>query len=279
MVALICNMDFKTINRQLCYQKYSNSTRETYLSCLKQFSTFPRGAEINEDSIKDYLHMLTDQQFSKSTINQHINAIKFYLEKILRQKKKSYYIDRPRGERRLPVVLSIDEVQSIFKNVKNLKHRALLTLLYSSGLRIGEVIQLKIEDIDSDRMLIHIRNGKGAKDRLVPLAENVLKLLRSYYKQYRPEVYLFNGESNSQYSATSIRRVLQKAVHKAYIKKRVTPHTLRHSYATHLLERGTDLRYIQILLGHSSVKTTELYTHVSTQNLQTIRSPIEEMQI
>lgn len=249
------------------------------MSCLKQFNTYMNGAEINEDSIKDYLYMLSNKQYSKSTINQHVNAIKFYLEKILRQKRKSYFIERPRGEKKLPVVLSIDEVQSIFKNIRNLKHKAILTLLYSSGMRIGEILQLKIEDIDSDRMLIHIRNSKGAKDRLVPLAENVVILLRAYYRKYKPEVYLFNGETNLQYSATSIRRVLEKAVHKAYIKKRVTPHTLRHSYATHLLERGTDLRYIQILLGHSSVKTTEIYTHVSTKNLQIIKSPIEEMQI
>ena len=152
-----------------------------------------------------------------------------------------------------------------------------LTLLYSSGLRISEVINLKFEDLDSESMLIHIRDGKGAKDRMVPLAPNVLQLLRIYYKNYNPLIFLFNGAENKQYSATSIRRVLQRAVQKAFIKKTVTRHTLRHSYATHLLERGTDLRYIQVLLGHSSVKTTEIYTHVSTQNLQLVKSPIEEM--
>ena len=179
----------------------------------------------------------------------------------------------------LPTVLSEQEIQLIFSNIKNLKHKAILSLIYSSGIRIGEALNLTINDLDSDRMLISIRRGKGEKDRMVPMASNVLKLLRVYYKEYKPVNYLFNGNDNGSYSATSVRNVLKRAVYKSNIKKNVTPHTLRHSYATHLLEKGTDLRYIQVILGHSSVKTTEIYTHVSTKNLQAIKSPIEEMQL
>jgi len=274
-------MEFYKIKRQLRYQKYSQSTYNTYLSCLQQFNDYLdiENPVINEEIVKDYLLALATRKYSRSTINQHINAIKFYLEKVLKQPRKTYYFQRPRKDKKLPTVLSLDEVQRIFSNLPNLKHKAVLTLLYSSGMRIGEVINLRIEDVDSERMFIHIRKGKGAKDRMVPLASNVLELLRDYYKTYKPREYLFNGEENSQYSPTSIRQVLRRAVRKSFIKKTVTPHTLRHSYATHLLERGTDLRYIQVLLGHSSVKTTEIYTHVSNKNLQLVKSPIEEMQL
>lgn len=274
-------MDFYTIKRQLRYQKYSQSTFDTYISCLHQFNVhlITVNQEISEDSVKDYLQHLASKNYSRSTINQYINAIKFYLEKVLRKPRSTYYFERPRRDRKLPTILSLEEIQRIFSNLPNMKHKAVLTLLYSAGLRIGEVINLKIEDIDSERMFIHIRNAKGAKDRMVPLATNVLVLLREYFRKYKPQRYLFNGITNEQYSATSIRRVLQRAVQKSFIKKTVTPHTLRHSYATHLLEKGTDLRYIQVLLGHSSVKTTEIYTHVSTRNLQAISSPIEQMQL
>lgn len=222
---------------------------------------------------------LIEQNYSRSSQNQHINAIKFYLEKVLNNEKKVYCIDRPRKEKTLPVVLSKNEIQSILLNVKNLKHKAMLSLLYSSGLRIGELLAIRINDIDSHRMLIHVKQSKGAKDRMVPLAENVLALLRQYYKTYKPDGYLFNGYENLKYSPISVRNVLKRAVQASNIKKRVTPHTLRHSYATHLLEAGIDLRYIQSILGHASTRTTELYTHVSTKKLNTITSPIETMQL
>lgn len=274
-------MDFYIIKRQLKYRKYSTNTIDTYISCLKRFQYFIESSdtEINEQSIKEYLLYLSEKNYSRSSINQHINAIKFYLEKVLNQPRRTYYIDRPRKEKKLPSVLSKAEVQKIFRQVENIKHKTILTLIYSSGLRISELINLKIEHIDSDRMLIHIKDSKGAKDRMVPLSIKVLELMRSYYKQYDPVTYLFNGEENIQYSATSIRKILHRAARKAFIKKNVTPHTLRHSYATHLLESGIDLRYIQTILGHSSVKTTEVYTHVTTKNLQNIKSPIDEMQL
>jgi integrase/recombinase XerD len=274
-------MNFTSIKQKLKYKRYSPNTISTYVSCLEQFNRFiqKKGLQINEATIYQYLMSLVEKGYSRSSQNQHINAIKFYLEKVLKQESKTYYIERPLKKRKLPVVLSEKEIQLILSNLGNLKHKALLSPIYSCGLRVGEALNLKINDLDSDRMLISVRNGKGEKDRMVPLASNVLKLLRTYYKQYQPSDYLFNGAEKGPYSATSIRNVLKRAVYKSYIKKNVTPHTLRHSYATHLLEKGTDLRYIQVILGHSSVKTTEIYTHVSTKNLQAIKSPIEEMQL
>ena len=274
-------MNFTEIKQKLRYKRYSPNTISTYISCLEQFNRFieREKLQINEPVIYQYLMGLVAKGYSRSSQNQHINAIKFYLEKVLKQKQKSYYIERPLKKRMLPTVLSEQEIQLIFSNIKNLKHKAILSLIYSSGIRIGEALNLTINDLDSDRMLISIRRGKGEKDRMVPMASNVLKLLRVYYKEYKPVNYLFNGNENGPYSATSVRNVLKRAVYKSYIKKNVTPHTLRHSYATHLLEKGTDLRYIQVILGHSSVKTTEIYTHVSTKNLQAIKSPIEEMQL
>ena len=277
----VCIMNFTEIKQKLRYKRYSPNTIRTYISCLEQFNRFIKSEklQINEPVIYQYLMGLVAKGYSRSSQNQHINAIKFYLEKVLKQKQKSYYIERPLKKRMLPTVLSEQEIQLIFSNIKNLKHKAILSLIYSSGIRIGEALNLTINDLDSDRMLISIRRGKGEKDRMVPMASNVLKLQRVYYKEYKPVNYLFNGNENGPYSATSVRNVLKRAVYKSYIKKNVTPHALRHSYATHLLEKGTDLRYIQVILGHSSVKTTEIYTHVSTKNLQAIKSPIEEMQL
>lgn len=274
-------MDFKKIERNLTYRKYSRRTIETYISCLRKFEEFVNrnGNTINEDSIKTYLEVLANKNYSRSTINQHINAIKFYLEQVLKEPRKNYYIDRPRKAKKLPSVLSKEEIQQIFSVTKNLKHKAILALLYSSGLRIGEVLNLKLLDIDSSRMVICIKSSKGAKDRTVPLSENVLITLRKYYMEYRPKNYLFNGEIGRPYSASSVRQFLGRSVKLASIKKVVTPHTLRHSYATHLLESGTDLRFIQEILGHSNVKTTELYTHVATKTLKNITSPIEDMEI
>jgi site-specific recombinase XerD len=274
-------MDFNKIKSQLIYKRYSESTHNTYISCLEKFHHYvcTHNLQIEDVTIREYLLSLIAKGYSRSSQNQHINAIKFYLEKVLKQDRQTYFIERPRKEKKLPIVLSEQEIQLIFSLVKNIKHKTILSILYSCGLRIGEVINLRIEDVDSERMVLQIKQGKGAKDRVVPLAQNVLVLLRKYYSQYKPIIYLFNGDDNLQYSPTSIRNVLKRAVYKAHIRKNVTPHTLRHSYATHLLEQGIDLRYIQVILGHSSVKTTEIYTHVSTKNLQGIKSPIERMQL
>jgi integrase/recombinase XerD len=192
---------------------------------------------------------------------------------------RTYYIQRPKKEKILPNVLSENEVQLILNHTDNLKHKAILSLIYSAGLRRGELINMKINDIDSKRMYVIIRQGKGRKDRYSILSEKVLELLRRYFKEYQPKEWLFEGQFGGQYGASSIQHILKDAVALSKIRKKVTVHTLRHSFATHLLERGTDIRYIQELLGHQSSKTTEIYTHITQRGLGKIKSPLDNFDI
>lgn len=200
-------------------------------------------------------------------------------EKVLGRPLRTYYVQRPKKERVLPNVLSEEEVATILKCAENLKHKAMLSLIYSSGLRLGELINLTIHDIDSKRMLIIIKQGKGKKDRVSLLSVKVLEILREYFKKYKPKDYLFEGQFGEQYSPTSVQKVFKIAKQKAGIKKKATVHTLRHSFATHLLEHGTDLRYIQSLLGHQSPKTTEIYTHITKRGLDKIKSPFDNLDL
>ena len=190
-----------------------------------------------------------------------------------------HQLDRPRREWRLPNILSMEEVASIITSLENIKHRSMLALIYSAGLRRSELLALKCKDIDSTRMVITIRAAKGKKDRIVPLSELVLEMLRTYYKEYKPTDYLFEGQNGGAYSEKSLEEVFHKAKKLAGVRKKVSLHTLRHSYATHLLEGGTNLRYIQELLGHKSSKTTEIYTHVSNQAIQKITSPLDKLKM
>jgi integrase/recombinase XerD len=192
---------------------------------------------------------------------------------------KTYYIQRPKKEKVLPKVLSEQEVLSILHCSENLKHKAILSLIYSAGLRRGELINMKVNDIDSKRMYVIIRQGKGRKDRYSILSEKVLELLRRYFTEYKPKEWLFEGQFGGQYSATSIQNILRDAVTRAKIRKKVTVHTLRHCFATHLLEHGVDIRYIQELLGHESSKTTEIYTHITQRGLGKIKSPLDNFDI
>ena len=186
-------------------------------------------------------------------------------------------IDRPLQEKKLPDVLSKEEIKLIFACCTNLKHKCLLEIIYSAGLRRSEALQLKLKDIDSKRMLIKIRAGKGKKDRYTLLSKPVLNDLREYFTAYKPKIWLFEGQNSAQYSATSIVKVLKKYALKAGIKKRVHIHMLRHSFATHLLEQGTNLRVIQELLGHEDIKTTEIYTHISSLEIDKVINPIDEI--
>jgi len=188
-----------------------------------------------------------------------------------------YSIERPIKAEKLPEVLAKSEIKQMISINTNIKHRCILSMLYSAGLRRSEIINLKIEDVDSKRMLIKVTNGKGKKDRLTLLSNTLLEDLRGYYKKYRPTTYLFEGASGSKYSGSSIAKIVARSGHKAGIRKKVSPHTLRHSFATHLLENGTDLRYIQNLLGHSSSKTTEIYTHVAVNAVKAIESPLDSL--
>ena len=266
---------------QMKMKRYSPNTIRTYTDLFEEFINHyplqdPR--EITEKEIISFIRYLVDErQVSASYQNQAINAIKFYYEKVLGGVRKFYFIERPQKERRLPVVLSVEEVAQLFEVTENLKHKCLLMVIYSAGLRVSEALNLKIKDIDSQRMQIQVRNAKGGKDRHSLLSESLLPLLREYFQLYQPKEYLFEGERGGAYSARSAQSVLRQAVSKTNIRKRVTLHTLRHSFATHLLEGGTDLRYIQTLLGHNSSKTTEIYTHVSTKALGEIKSPLDSI--
>lgn len=264
--------------KRLEAQRYSKNTISTYKSLLTIFFKHFKGIdpeEITKEEILNYMVYLVGRGYSSSYQNQAINAIKFFYERVLGYPREYYHVERPRKEKRLPTVLSREEIKAILDNTPNIKHKSILTITYSAGLRVGEVLNLKVSDIDSKRMVIHIHGAKGKKDRVVLLAQNALYLLRQYYLKYKPVEWLFEGATGGQYSHKSIQNILKRAVIKSKIRKKVTPHTLRHSFATHLLESGTDIRYIQVLLGHGSVKTTEIYTQVSQAFLQSITSPLD----
>jgi len=263
--------------------RYSVHTLETYKHMFEEFINFyPDTAidEISDQMIVDFLRYLVDERnISGSYQNQSINAIKFYYERVQGGQRKIYTIDRPRKEKFLPEVLSQEEVAMILNATVNLKHKAILMTIYSAGLRVSELVNLKIKDIDSDRMQIKVVQAKGKKDRYTLLSEKNLLILRKYVREYQPKEWLFEGVDGNQYSVSSIQANLKIALDKTNIKKRVTVHTLRHSFATHLLETGTDIRYIQSLLGHSSGKTTEIYTHITIKGFDKIKSPLDMLDI
>lgn len=263
--------------------RYSSNTLANYSDLFTEFINHYENTPINEITermIIEFLRYLVNiRKVSTSYQNQSINAIKFYYEKVLGNPRAVYAIDRPREEKYLPEVLSEDEITEILNITKNLKHKAILMTIYSAGLRISEAVNLKIKDIDSDRMQIRIVQGKGKKDRYTLLGHKTLEILRLYFVQYKPKAWLFEGMEGNQYSTRSIQQILKDSLSKTQIKKRVTVHTLRHSFATHLLEAGTDLRYIQSLLGHESSKTTEIYTHITTKGFDHIKNPLDKLYI
>ncbi|WP_395051832.1 site-specific tyrosine recombinase/integron integrase [Flavobacterium sp.] len=263
-------------------KRYSESTIATYSEALKSFLVFYRDkavADINNEDVIIYNneHILKNN-LSASFQNQTVNAIKLFFQTIRDTKMMVDKIHRPKRAKVLPNVLSKEEIKLILNAHSNIKHKAMLSMIYSCGLRRSELLHLKFSDIDSNRNIVLLKNAKGKKDRIAPLSPKILQMLREYYKDYKPAVWLFEGQiKGEQYSEQSLQSVLKQALQKAGIKKPVTLHWLRHSYATHLLESGTDLRYIQELLGHSSSKTTEIYTHVSTKSLQQIKSPFDDL--
>ncbi len=265
---------------RLIQRRYSQNTIDIYYNYFKDFCIIFKKIDlqnIKPEQINNYiLNLIKAKNISISQQNQRINAIKFYYEKILGKEKQYYSLHRPKKEYKLPKVLSKNEMKRIFNSCNNIKHRCILMLIYSAGLRRSELIDLEIPDIDSERMVVNIRGAKGKKARISLLSENTLHLLRDYYISYKPKVYLFEGPKGGKYSPTSIANILKKSARKSGITKNVTPHMLRHSFATHLLEQGTDLRYIQELLGHNSSKTTEIYTHVSKKAIDRIRNPIDD---
>jgi integrase/recombinase XerD len=264
------------------HKRYSPSTIRTYSDSLSSFVRFikPKSPEeaSNEDMVKFVHEYLLPNHLSYSYQNQVINAAKLFYRQVYSQEMQADQLERPRREHRLPNVLSKEEVSGILKAHRNLKHRTMLSLIYACGLRRSELLNLKPADIESKRGLLVIRQSKGKKDRVIPISDKVIAMLRSYYRAYKPAVWLFEGQYEGlPYSEKSLQSVLKQALEKAGIRKPVTLHWLRHSYATHLLEGGTDLRYIQELLGHRSSRTTEIYTHVSTSSLKNIKSPFDDM--
>ena len=272
----------QTFIRYLNSKRYSANTIKVYSDSLTIFLRYFSMKEIaaisNDDLIDFNNNYILKNNFSASFQNQVVNAVKLYFAAIQHKKMDVELIHRPRREKVLPNVLSKEEVKQILLVSANIKHRIMLSMIYACGLRRSELLKLKPNDILSDRGLIIIRQSKGKKDRVVPLSPILLIQLRDYFKIYRPKTWLFEGDTiGQQYSERSLQLVLKRQLAKTTIKKDVTLHWLRHSYATHLLENGTDLRYIQELLGHKSSKTTEIYTHVSTKNIQNIRSPFDEL--
>lgn len=258
---------------------YRDQSVKNYVSCLERFLNHfhdkPQPKAINESDIKAYL-----SQFSEhNTQRAHHSAIKCFYKYVIHQPDKFKWIEYVKRSRKLPIVLSVGEVQKLFNACSNLKHRAIIALMYSTGLRVGEVISLKIENIDSSRMVINILNAKGGKDRQVMLNQNLLDLLRNYFKEYRPKKYLFNGQNSLQYSERSIAQFLKHYAEKAGLNKRIYPHLIRHCSFTHLVENGVDINLIQRLAGHQSVKTTNLYIQTSHTLISKIQSPLSQINL
>lgn len=273
----------KLMAQKLSLRGYSANTAKTYIEQFKLFLRFYskyHPEELDEPEITNYLlYLIQKKKISKSTQNQAINAIKFYYEKVLRQERKVYHLERPLKEKKLPLVLNQDEIISIFGALHNVKHSVMLMLIYSAGLRRSELINLRVGDLDMVRQIVFIRGGKGRKDRQSLLAKNLNPLLEQYLTEYKPRYWLFEGEKGEQYSESSLQKVFKQAVAKAGIKKKAHLHSLRHSFATHLLESGASTRFIQVLLGHESTKTTEIYTQVTHFSLSKIQSPLDQLEV
>ncbi len=269
----------EVLRQYLVRKGYSPKTIKSYTKHLEIYLKFSENL-VEVDKINEYLlFLLEDRNLSHSYTNQAVNAIKSYLKV---SDVCSYYeiikIQRPKKEKKLPKVLSKNEIKRIFNSIDNTKHLTEIMIAYSCGLRVSEVANLEVSDIDSDRMLITIKQGKGRKDRITNLSEKMLLQLRKYYREYKPNKWLFeNPSKNAPISTRTLQVIFNRAAKKAGITKKATFHSLRHSFATHLLEAGVDLRYIQELLGHSSSKTTEIYTHVSKKSIQGIPNPLDSL--
>lgn len=267
--------------KQLILRGFTNKTIKAYNGHIVRFLKHVKKEEkeLTAMDVENYLYiLLNNQRKSHTYVNQALSALKILYSYVLKRDNILYEIPRPKKEKKLPKVLAEEEVIKIFNAASNLKHKAILILIYSAGLRVSEVTQLKVKDIDSKRMLIHIDQGKGRKDRYTLLSTAALRVLRKYAQIERPSDWLFPGGNKDDFlTERSVQKIFKNACSQAGITKDVSVHALRHSFATHLLEGGTDLRYIQELLGHESSRTTEVYTHVSNNNLSKIESPLDRL--
>lgn len=275
-------MPLQQFKEWMNHKRYSSSTVKSYVGAVKDFLLFVSPKKFQEIGHEDMIHFINkyviDSGLSFSFQNLVISGTKLFFREVVKSKLDVSGFERPMRQKKLPNVLSKDEVRKILNAPANAKHRLMLCVIYACGLRRSELLNLRKTDIDSTRGLLIIRNAKGRKDRVVPISLKLINELRIYYRQYKPRVWLFEGqEPGRPYSEQSLQSVLKQTLLKTKIRKPVTLHWLRHSYATHLLEAGTDLRYIQELLGHKSSRTTEIYTHVSTKSLQKIKSPFDDL--
>lgn len=267
------------LQQALRLRGYSRKTMKAYCNQIERFvASLPQvKTEISESHVQTYCLSLLERGISHSSVNQTISAIRFYCKHVLHHPAEFQYI-RPKKQTKLPNVLSEKEVTQLLKAVTNLKHKTILYLTYSAGLRVGEVVRLRYSDLDIERQSIIVRQGKGQKDRRTLLSNLAWNMVQKYIAAYRPDRWLFPGQSSDRHlTERSVQKVFEEARLKAGIVKKCSLHALRHSFATHLLENGTDLRYIQELLGHTSAQTTQRYTHVSTKNIQRIQSPLDRM--
>lgn len=262
-------------------KRYSKNTQKTYIQAISQFLDYfskKEPSELNHEDIFRYIeHKIKDKQISFSAQKGIVGAIKLFYKHIYNKNIKIDYIYPDRSEHKLPKVLSVEDIKKILNSINNLKHKALISTIYSCGMRISEALNLKISDIDSKRMMVRIENSKGNRDREVMLSDNLLILLREYYKIYKPKKYVFEGQSGGKYTARSAEQVFKKGLQNAKIKKEASLHTLRHSYATHLIEQGIDIRIVQELLGHKNIKTTQIYTHITDIRKLKIKSPFDNL--
>lgn len=267
--------------RLLEVKRYSSNTIKTYIGAISQFLNFfskKDSSLITSDDVFRFVgHKIKDGKISFSAQKSIIGAIKLFFRYIHNRQIQINYIYPDRSEYKLPKVLSQEDIKLLIGGILNIKHKAIISTIYSGGLRISELLNLKITDIDSKRMMIRIENSKGNKDREVMLSENLLILLREYYKSYKPKVYIFEGQSGGKYSTRSAEKVFKEALLRVKINKPASLHTLRHSYATHLIEQGTDIRIVQELLGHKNIKTTQMYTHITDIRKLKIKSPFDNM--
>ena len=285
VISKIHPVNFAALERmqeELLLKAYSPNTINTYCVEFSQLLYLLKDIPVDTltpERLRSYiLYCVTELKLSENIIHSRLNAIKFYFEQVLHRDKVFFFnIPRPKKKSILPKALSKNDVGKIFSQVENHKHLLMLKLCYGMGLRVSEIVNLKIANIDSQRMLVHIENGKGKKDRYVTLPESILEDLRDYYREYRPKTYLFEGQYGGQYSVRSAQAVFKNAMDKAKINKSVGIHGLRHSYATHLLESGTDMVFIQKLLGHQDIKTTEIYAKISNRHIGNIRSPLDDL--
>jgi site-specific recombinase XerD len=268
---------------QLTLKNYSENTLRAYLNGLNIFLAYVSTNQVQKVTSEVlgsfFHHCKKDLGYSYSMMKQLLASVSFLYDEVLKEEIDFDFHIKMKKPSRIPVVLSVQEVERFLNSFTNLKHKAIFTLIYSAGLRVGEILNLRVKDIDSDRMQIRIHQGKGQKDRYTILSEKVLMLLREYVKEYQPADYLFEGQGGGQYSASSIQALMRRHKKKCGITKKATPHTLRHSFATHLLDNGTDTRFIQELLGHKHISTTQIYTHVSFRTLKDVTSPVENLKI